>query len=77
VYSQHYPECAIMPHYVAVMRGPDFQNLYGPWFRFLITGRQLHQLADILLVAREGQTETQEEPAVLEQVFSGAMQYLE
>jgi hypothetical protein len=66
-----------MPHDVAVVRRPNFQNLYGPWLRFLISSRQLQQLADILLVARERKTKAQEDPGVLQQGFSGAIQILE
>jgi hypothetical protein len=77
MYSQQYPERAVVPHYVAVMRGPDFENLYGPWFRILVSGGQLQQMADILLVAREGQTKTQQNTPALQQGISVAMQCLE
>jgi hypothetical protein len=66
-----------MPHYVAVVRGPDFQNQYGPWLRLVVLDRQLQQLADILFVARERQAKAQEDPVVLQQGFSGAIQNLE
>jgi hypothetical protein len=66
-YSQQYPKGSIMPHYVAVMWRPHFQNLYGSWQWLLVLHGQLQQLAYVFLVAGEGQTQTQQNPACLQQ----------